>query len=143
MTALWFKRCIPSSLARLTPDLKRRDWFSVLCAPTDGACEWRLAAQQQPKRQKAREGAEIAELSCRHVHMGTEFSIGPRGVARRASCREARRAPFSAGRRPRRASRRPPRRAYRRIIVGDVSSWRLARGSIAKSVLDAGWGMIT
>src|SRR5579862_8334012 len=46
------------------------------------------------------------------------------------------------GGRPRRASRRPPRRAYQRIIVGDVSSWRLAKGSIAKSVLDAGWGML-
>ena len=31
---------------------------------------------------------------------------------------------------------------YQRIVVGDVSSLKLAKTRMAKSVLDAGWGML-
>jgi putative transposase len=38
--------------------------------------------------------------------------------------------------------RRPVEPKYQNIVVGDVSSLRLAKTRMAKSVLDAGWGLL-
>jgi IS605 OrfB family transposase len=64
---------------------------------------------------------------------------------RRAHKRQAKRLHRTAARRRKDALHKFSRRIvdqYQRIVVGDVSSLKLVKTRMAKSVLDAGWGML-
>jgi putative transposase len=64
---------------------------------------------------------------------------------RRGHKRQAKRLHRTAARRRKDALHKFSRRIvneYQRIVVGDVSSLKLAKTRMAKSVLDAGWGML-
>jgi putative transposase len=67
------------------------------------------------------------------------------GAQRRGHKRQAKRLHRSAARRRKDALHKFSRKIvneYQNIIVGDVSSVKLAQTRMAKSVLDAGWGML-
>ncbi len=78
-----------------------------------------------------------------HFYRGIERKIGQ--AQRRGHKRQAKRLHRKAARRRKDALHKFSRRIvekYQQIIIGDVSSLKLAKTRMAKSVLDAGWGML-
>jgi putative transposase len=83
------------------------------------------------------------KLEAGHFYRNIEQRIA--SAQRRGHKRQAKRLHRSAARRRKDALHKFSRRIvneYQRIIVGDVSSLKLAQTRMAKSVLDAGWGML-
>jgi IS605 OrfB family transposase len=84
-----------------------------------------------------------ARLEAGHFYRSIEQKIA--SAQRRGHKRQAKRLHRTAARRRRDALHRFSRtivNEYQRIVVGDVSSLKLAKTRMAKSVLDAGWGML-
>ena len=83
------------------------------------------------------------KLEAGHFYRSIEQKIA--SAQRRGHKRRAKRLHRSAARRRKDALHKFSRRIvneYQSIVVGDVSSPKLARTRMAKSVLDAGWGML-
>jgi putative transposase len=83
------------------------------------------------------------KLEAGHFYRNIEQKIA--SAQRRGHKRQAKRLHRSAARRRKDALHKFSRRIvdeYQNIIVGDVSSLKLAQTRLAKSVLDAGWGML-
>jgi putative transposase len=82
-------------------------------------------------------------LEAGHFYRSIEQQIAT--AQRRGHKRQAKRLHRTAARRRKDALHKFSRRMvneYQRIVVGDVSSLKLAKTRMAKSVLDAGWGML-
>src|SRR5271163_4846309 len=82
-------------------------------------------------------------LEAGHFYRSIEQQIAQ--AQRRGHKRQAKRLHRTAARRRKDALHRFSRRIvneYQRMVVGDVSSLKLAKTRMAKSVLDAGWGML-
>ena len=82
-------------------------------------------------------------LEAGHFYRSIEQKIA--SAQRRGHKRQAKRLHRTAARRRRDALHRFSRtivNEYQRIVVGDVSSLKLAKTRMAKSVLDAGWGIL-
>jgi IS605 OrfB family transposase len=83
------------------------------------------------------------KLQARHFYRSIEQKIA--GAQRRGHRRQAKRLHRAAARRRKDALHKFSREVvnkYQSIVIGDVSSLKLARTRMAKSVLDAGWGML-
>ncbi len=83
------------------------------------------------------------KLLAGHFYRGIEHKITQ--AQRRGHKRQAKRLHRTAARRRKDALHRFSRRLvekYQQIVIGDVSSLKLAKTRMAKSVLDAGWGML-
>jgi IS605 OrfB family transposase len=83
------------------------------------------------------------KLAAGHFYRHIEQRIAQ--AQRRAHPRQAKRLHRTAARRRKDALHKFSRKIvnqYQRIIIGDVSSTQLAKTRMAKSVLDAGWGML-
>jgi IS605 OrfB family transposase len=83
------------------------------------------------------------KLEAGHFYRNIELKIAQ--AQRRGHKRQAKRLHRTAARRRKDAQHKYSRKIvdqYQTIIVGDVSSTRLAKTRMAKSVLDAGWGML-
>ena len=83
------------------------------------------------------------KLEAGHFYRFSEQRIA--SAQRRGHKRQAKRLHRSAARRRKDALHKFSRRivnGYQRIVVGDVCSVKLAKTRMAKSVLDAGWGML-
>jgi putative transposase len=83
------------------------------------------------------------KLQAGHFYRSIEQKIAP--AQRRGHKRQAKRLHRTAARRRKEALHRFSRRIvseYQAIKIGDVSSLKLAKTRMAKSVLDAGWGML-
>jgi len=83
------------------------------------------------------------KLEAAHFYRNIELKIAQ--AQRRGHKRKARRLHRTAARRRKDALHKYSRKIvdqYQTIIVGDVSSTRLAKTRMAKSVLDTGWGML-
>jgi IS605 OrfB family transposase len=84
-----------------------------------------------------------AKLEAGHFYRNLEQKIAQ--AQRRAHQRQAKRLHRRAARCRREALHRFTRMivdTYQNIVIGDVSSLKLAKTSMAKSVLDAGWGLL-
>jgi putative transposase len=82
-------------------------------------------------------------LEAGHFYRSIEQQIAQ--AQRRGHKRQAKRLHRTAARRRKDALRKLSRtlvNQYQRIVVGDVSSLKLAKTRMAKSVLDAGWGLL-
>jgi putative transposase len=82
-------------------------------------------------------------LEAGHFYRSIEQKIA--SAQRRGHKRQAKRLHRTAARRRKDALHKFSRtivNEYQRIVVGDVSSLKLAKTRMAKSVLDAGWGML-
>jgi len=87
--------------------------------------------------------SEGERLEAGHYYRGLETAIAR--AQRRGHRRQAKRLHRRAARRRADALHKFSRRIvdrYQTILIGDVSSLKLARTRMAKSVLDAGWGML-
>ncbi len=83
------------------------------------------------------------KLEAGHFYRDIEFKIAQ--AQRRGHKRQAKRLHRTAARRRKDALHKYSRKIvdrYQVIFVGDVSSTKLAKTRMAKSVLDAGWGML-
>ena len=83
------------------------------------------------------------KLEAGHFYRSIEQKIAT--AQRRGHKRQAKRLHRTAARRRKDALHKFSRtmvNEYQRIVVGDVSSLKLAKTRMAKSVLDAGWGML-
>ena len=83
------------------------------------------------------------KLEAGHFYRNIEQQIA--SAQRRGHKRRAKRLHRSAARRRKDALHKFSRRIineYQNIVVGDISSLKLAKTRMAKSVLDAGWGML-
>jgi putative transposase len=83
------------------------------------------------------------KLEAGHFYRSIEQKIA--NAQRRGHKRQAKRLHRTAARRRKDALHKFSRRIvndYQRIVVGDVSSLKLAKTRMAKSVLDAGWGRL-
>jgi putative transposase len=83
------------------------------------------------------------KLEAGHFYRSIEQKIA--NAQRRGHKRQAKRLHRTAARRRKDALHKFSRtivNEYQRIVVGDVSSLKLAKTRMAKSVLDAGWGML-
>ena len=83
------------------------------------------------------------KLEAGHFYRNIEQQIA--SAQRRGHKRRAKRLHRSAARRRKDALHKFSRRIvneYQNIVVGDISSFKLAKTRMAKSVLDAGWGML-
>jgi putative transposase len=121
------------------------DWW--LCLPVEHA----VAQVPAPKaevgldlglKDTAVTGAG-ATLEAGHFYRSIERKIA--NAQRRGHKRPAKRLHRTAARRRKDALHKFSRtmvNEYQRIVVGDVSSLKLAKTRMAKSVLDAGWGML-
>ena len=121
------------------------DWW--LCLPVEHA----VAQVPAPK---AEVGLDLGlkdtavtsdgdRLEAGHFYRSIEQKIA--SAQRRGHKRQAKRFHRTAARRRKDALHRFSRKIvneYQRIVVGDVSSLKLAKTRMAKSVLDAGWGML-
>jgi IS605 OrfB family transposase len=87
--------------------------------------------------------SEGARLEAGHFYRSIEQKIA--SAQRRGHKRQAKRLHRTAARRRKDALHKFSRKIvnqYQRIVVGDVSSLKLAKTRMAKSVLDAGWGLL-
>jgi putative transposase len=121
------------------------DWY--LCLPV-------AVADRTPAPSKAEVGIDLglkdaavtsddARLSAGQFFRGLEQKIGQ--AQRRAHKAQAKRLHRRAARRRHHAVHRFTRgivNTYQNIIIGDVSSLKLAKTRMAKSVLDCSWGML-
>jgi len=87
--------------------------------------------------------SEGDKLEAGHFYRNIELKIAQ--AQRRGHKRQAKRLHRTAARRRKNALHRYSRKIidqYQTIVVGDVSSTQLVKTRMAKSVLDAGWGML-
>jgi putative transposase len=121
------------------------DWW--LCLPVEHA----VAQVPAPK---AEVGLDLGlkdtavtsdghKLEAGHFYRSIEQKIA--NAQRRGHKRQAKRLHRTAARRRKDALHKFSRtivNEYQRVVIGDVSSLKLAKTRVAKSVLDAGWGML-
>jgi putative transposase len=121
------------------------DWW--LCLPVKQTLERRAAAKEEVgldlglKDTVATSDGE--KLQAGHFYRSIEQKIA--NAQRRGHKRQAKRLHRTASRRRKDALHKFSTRIvhdYQTIKIGDVSSLKLARTRMAKSVLDAGWGML-
>jgi putative transposase len=138
--------------------LERIKWKSG-CFAQDAVGDWwlclaveQISAQRAPVKEEV--GLDLGlkdtvatsdgeRLEAGHFYRNLEQQIA--SAQRRGHKRQAKRLHRSAARRRKDALHKFSRRIvneYQNIIVGDVSSLKLAKTRMAKSVLDAGWGML-
>src|SRR5271155_2518124 len=87
--------------------------------------------------------SEGDKLEAGHFYRSIEQKIA--NAQRRGHKRQAKRLHRTAARRRKDALHKFSRTVvneYQRVVIGDVSSLKLAKTRMAKSVLDAGWGML-
>jgi putative transposase len=121
------------------------DWW--LCLPAERATERSCAPQPAVGLDLGLKDT-VATSDGDKLEAGRFYRSIERKIAQ-AQCRghkrQAKRLQRTASRRRKDALHKFSRRIvdqYQRIIVGDVSSLKLAKTPMAKSVLDAGWGML-
>jgi putative transposase len=121
------------------------DWW--LCLPVEQPSEPSVAPHDQVGLDLGLRDAVATsdgdKLKAGHFYRHIEWKIAQ--AQRRAHKRRAKRLHRTAARRRKEALHRFSRKIidqYQSIIVGDVSSAQLAKTRMAKSVLDAGWGML-
>jgi IS605 OrfB family transposase len=121
------------------------DWW--LCLPVKQAVERVTAAKEAVgldlglKNTVATSDGE--KLQAGHFYRSIEQKIA--GAQRRGHKHQAKRLHRTAARRRKDALHKFSRKIvdeYQKIKIGDVSSVKLAKTRMAKSVLDAGWGML-
>jgi putative transposase len=121
------------------------DWW--LCLPAEMAVVARVPAREAVgidlglKDTAATSDGE--KLEAGHFYKNIEPKIAR--AQRRGHRRQAKRLHRRAARRRKDALHKFSRtmvEAYQTIVIGDVSSLKLAKTRMAKSVLDAGWGML-
>ncbi len=121
------------------------DWW--LCLPVERALTGSVAKQEAVgldlglKDTVVTSDGEKLEAGC--FYRDIEFKIAQ--AQRRGHKHQAKRLHRTAARRRKDALHKYSRKIvdrYQVIVVGDVSSTQLARTRMAKSVLDAGWGML-
>jgi len=121
------------------------DWW--LCVPVEHA----VAQVPAPKAEVGLDlGLKVTvvtsdgdRLEAGHFYRSIEQEIA--SAQRRGHKRQAKRLHRTAARRRKDALHKFSRKIvnqYQMIVVGDVSSLKLAKTRMAKSVLDAGWGML-
>jgi IS605 OrfB family transposase len=121
------------------------DWW--LCLPVEAAVSQTAAPQEAVGLDL---GLKVAvatsdgeKLKAGDFYRSIEQKIA--NAQRRGHKRQAKRLHRTAARRRKDALHKFSRKIvneYQRIVVGDVSSLKLAKTHLAKSVLDAGWGML-
>jgi putative transposase len=121
------------------------DWW--LCLPVEVAlCEIAAPKEEVGLDLGLRETVATSDgdkLEAGHFYRSIEQKIA--NAQRRGHKRQAKRLHRTAARRRRDALHRFSTKivnAYQTIYVGDVSSLKLVKTRMAKSVLDAGWGML-
>jgi putative transposase len=154
----WLRFCGKSIRVFERALLEGRAWKSG-CFAQDSVGDWWLCL---PVACEIKEGAAAKEavgldlglkdtvatsdgekLEAGHFYRRIEQRIAQ--AQRRAHKRQAKRLHRRAARRRKEALHRFSRRivdSYQAIFIGDVSTLKLARTRMAKSVLDAGWGML-
>ena len=121
------------------------DW--CLCLPVERAPAGSVAEQEAVGLDLGLKDTVVTsdgeKLEAGHFYRDIEFKIAQ--AQRRGHRRQAKRLHRTAARRRKDALHKYSERIvdrYQVIVVGDVSSTQLARTRMAKSVLDAGWGML-
>ena len=121
------------------------DWW--LCLPIEKALEQRPAPEESVGIDLGLKSIAVTSdgerLEAASFYRGVERKIAQ--AQRRGHRRQAKRLHRSARRRRADALHKFSRRIvdrYETIIVGDVSSQKLVKTRMAKSVLDSGWGML-
>src|SRR5580692_3475461 len=121
------------------------DWW--LCLPVEQAVSQTAALKEAVgldlglKDTVATSDGDRLEAGHFYRHIEQKIAV----AQRRGHQRQAKRLHRTAARRRKDALHRFSRRIvneYQTIVVGDVSSLKLAKTRMAKSVLDAGWGML-
>lgn len=120
------------------------DWW--LCLPVEYAAEPTVAPQESVGIDLGLKDTAVTSdgerLECGRFYRGVEGKIAE--AQRRGHRRQAKRLHRRAARRRADALHKFSRKLvnqYQYIVVGDVSSQKLVKTRMAKSVLDAGWGM--
>jgi putative transposase len=121
------------------------DWW--LCLPVKRAVERLLAPREAVGLDLGLKDtaatSDGAKLQAGHFYRNIEQKIA--AAQRRGHKRQAKRLHRTAARRRKDALHNFSREIvnqYQTIVIGDVSSLKLAKTRMAKSVLDAGWGML-
>jgi putative transposase len=121
------------------------DWW--LCLPVECAVERLPAAEDAVGFDLGLKDtvatSDGGKLEARHFYRSIEQQIAQ--AQRRGHKRQAKRLHRTAARRRKDALHKFSRKIvneYQTIVVGDVSSLKLAKTRMAKSVLDAGWGTL-
>ncbi len=121
------------------------DWW--LCMPVEHSVEMTYAPRDAVGLDLGlRETAATSDgekLMAGRFYRGIEQKLAQ--AQRRGHKRQAKRLNRQAARRRKDALHKFSRRivnAYQNIVIGDVSSLKLVKTRMAKSVLDAGWGML-
>ncbi|MGC2033030.1 MAG: transposase, partial [Steroidobacteraceae bacterium] len=121
------------------------DWW--LCLPIEQAVEPSVAPHEAVGLDLGLKDTAATsdgdELEAGHFYRHIEWKIAQ--AQRRGHKRQAKRLHRTAARRRKEALHRFSRKIidqYQSILVGDVSSTQLVKTRMAKSVLDAGWGML-
>ncbi|MGO9987435.1 MAG: RNA-guided endonuclease InsQ/TnpB family protein [Steroidobacteraceae bacterium] len=121
------------------------DWW--LCLPVERALARSLAEQEAVGLDLGLKDtvstSDGEKLEAGHFYRDIEIKIAR--AQRRGHKRQAKRLHRTAARRRKDALHKYSRKIvdrYQVIVVGDVSSTQLAKTRMAKSVLDAGWGML-
>ncbi|MDE2098348.1 MAG: transposase [Patescibacteria group bacterium] len=121
------------------------DWW--LCLPVEARPEWNIAPKEAVgihlglKTIAATSDGD--KLQATGFYRGTEVKLAQ--AQRRGHKRQAKRLHRRIARQRRDALHKFSRKVvneYQNIVIGDVSSTKLAKTRMAKSVLDAGWGML-
>ena len=121
------------------------DWW--LCLPVEHTVEPSVAPREQVSIDLGLKDTAVTSegerLECGRFYRGLEARIAQ--AQRRGHRRQAKRLHRQAARCRADALHKFSRRIvneYQYIVIGDVSSVKLAKTRMAKSVLDAGWGML-
>jgi IS605 OrfB family transposase len=121
------------------------DWW--LCIPVERSLAPRLAEHQDVGLDLGLKDtvatSDGQKLEAGHFYRDLECKIAE--AQRRGHRRQAKRLHRTAARRRKDALHKFSTKIidqYQRIVVGDVSSVKLVKTQMAKSVLDAGWGML-
>ena len=121
------------------------DWW--LCLPVEYTAEPSVAPQEHVGIDLGLKDTAVTSegerLECGRFYRGVEARIAE--AQRRGHRRQAKRLHRKAARRRADALHKFSRQIvnrYQNIVVGDVSSQKLAKTRMAKSVLDAGWGLL-
>jgi IS605 OrfB family transposase len=121
------------------------DWW--LCMPVEYSVEQTVAPNEAVGLDLGlRETAATSDgdkLEAGHFYRNIEHKIAQ--AQRRAHKRQAKRLHRRAARRRKEALHRFSRKlvdSYQNIVIGDVSSLKLVKTPMAKSVLDSGWGIL-
>ena len=121
------------------------DWW--LCMPVEYSVEQTVAPNEAVGLDLGLRETVVSsdgdKLEAGHFYRNIELQIAQ--AQRRGHKRQAKRLHRQAARRRKEALHRFSRKlvdTYRNILIGDVSSLKLAKTPMAKSVLDSGWGIL-